>query len=308
MTLSEATEKYLHMLRVAGTSEKTIELREGILRRFAKYTGDHLDITQDDVLEYTEFLEGKGRQPSYINCVQSHLKRFYKWLVEMRLLEHSPFDGIKLRKVPNHVRRVDTDLIEKALVKLRLDGDERLRSLELHWKFAARNGDAWRKLRNWVLGTLSYKAGLRAGEALALRWRNVSFDEGTLNLEVSKTGPRTVPLVDEAVEMLRRWRQLNGGEDDDCVFPVRRDTPSEPLKRRSWAAALTKAGKRVGIRLQTHDLRRGTATKAVNGGADIDVVRAQLGHQSIITTQRYFTTNLDRLRQQMEAAFQHQGV
>jgi integrase len=62
---------------------------------------------------------------------------------------------------------------------------------------------------------LSMNTGLRRGELLALRWESIDFSRRFLTVEggTSKNRQtRHVPLNDEAIGLLNRWRQqTNGG-------------------------------------------------------------------------------------------------
>jgi len=62
---------------------------------------------------------------------------------------------------------------------------------------------------------LSMNTGLRRGEVLALRWRSIDFNRQLLTVEgaIAKSRQtRHVPLNDEAMSILKQWReQVDGG-------------------------------------------------------------------------------------------------
>lgn len=72
--------------------------------------------------------------------------------------------------------------------------------------------------------------GLRRGELIALRWRDVDWPSGRARVRrshvrgeyvspKSKRGSRSVPLADElAGELERHYRESAFQEDDDLVF------------------------------------------------------------------------------------------
>ena len=67
--------------------------------------------------------------------------------------------------------------------------------------------------------------------------------------------------------------------------------------RAIWNEAINKSG--IGWYPTTHDLRHANATQLLKSGVDVHEVKERLGHQSIVTTERY----LHRIRhQQSEAA------
>lgn len=141
-------------------------------------------------------------------------------------------------------------------------------------------------------------AGLRRGECLALRWRDVDFVASTLRVQHSistvgremkstKSGrSRAVPLVDELAAVLDRLsRRHTFVAADDYVFAG--DT-GEPLDgsalRRRYAAAQKRAGLRA---LRFHDLRHSFGTIAANAALNGRELQEWMGHADYRTTTRY---------------------
>jgi integrase len=148
--------------------------------------------------------------------------------------------------------------------------------------------------------------GLRRGELLALRWREVDFAASTLRvagsfaagaLTTPKNGrPRAVPLAAEVAAALARLDQrgyLTG--DDDLVFPGELGgyLDGSALRRR-----YDKARDRAGLRpLRFHDLRHTFGTRMI-AKADILRVKEWMGHADVQTTMRYlhYTPRADDAR------------
>lgn len=137
--------------------------------------------------------------------------------------------------------------------------------------------------------------GLRRGELLALRWRDVDFAGRAIRVRANlsygelvtpKSGKvRVVPMVDEIAERLARlgMRPHQTG-DDDPVFgsPLGGHLDASALRRRYSAAA-----KRCGLRsLPFHSLRHFFGSMAVNK-ASLVQVQTWMGHSHIQTTARY---------------------
>jgi integrase len=137
--------------------------------------------------------------------------------------------------------------------------------------------------------------GLRRGELIALRWRDVDFAGSVLRVRASYAGGaltapksgkvRSVPLAPEVAQALARLadRELFAGEDD-LVFPgeVGEFLDGSALRRR-YRAALKRAGLR---QLRFHDLRHTFGTRTI-AKADIRRVQEWMGHADIQTTMRY---------------------
>ena len=137
--------------------------------------------------------------------------------------------------------------------------------------------------------------GLRMGELLALRWRDVDFQAQSVRVLASYTAGqlgtpksglgRTVPMVDEVAQVLAR---LAGRErwtgPDDLVFAGRAGEHLDgSALRRRFKAARDRAGLRP---LRFHDLRHTFGSIAIRT-ADPREVQEWLGHADFKTTQIY---------------------
>jgi integrase len=139
--------------------------------------------------------------------------------------------------------------------------------------------------------------GLRQGELLALRWRDIDFAGQRVHVRRSwsqrarkekspKSGRvRSVPLVAELIaplDALSRREHFTG--PDDLVFctQVGEHLNADVLRRR-YAVALKRAGLRP---IRFHDLRHLFGSVAVRAFPLSDV-QAMLGHAHVTTTMRY---------------------
>ncbi len=147
-------------------------------------------------------------------------------------------------------------------------------------------------------GTLYLTAaftGLRMGELLALRWRDVDFAGSAVRVRASyynsyltapKSGKvRAVPLApDVATALAQLGRREHWTSDDDLVFAGDGgDHLDASALRRRYKSALIAAGLRP---LRFHDLRHTFGTR-MTATADIRRVQEWMGHADIQTTMRY---------------------
>lgn len=139
--------------------------------------------------------------------------------------------------------------------------------------------------------------GLRRGELVALRWRDVDFAlqkivvRRAVSADVEATSTksrraREVPLPDQAAGALDRLSQReNFTSPNDYVFSNRfgRRLDGSALRRR-----VERARSAAGLRpLRFHDLRHTYGSLLVAGGVDLASVKAAMGHSRITTTERY---------------------
>lgn len=153
---------------------------------------------------------------------------------------------------------------------------------------------------------LMASTGLRRGEALALRWRDVELGKRRLHVagtlvrvgdSLTVTAPktersrRTVPLTPEAVEALRARKADQAAEKESAgaawvesgyIFTTRTGGLTEP---RNVLRAVQAAAKRAGLAdVGTHTFRHTAASLMIGAGVPLKVVSDLLGHSSIAIT------------------------
>ncbi len=139
-------------------------------------------------------------------------------------------------------------------------------------------------------------AGIRLGELLALRWRDVDWTGSALTVSramsagvegATKSGhTRRVPLADQAAAALERLSHRDDftGPDELVFCSVIGRTIDGSALRRRYKRARDRAGLRP---LRWHDLRHTFGSLLVAAGLDVVTVKDALGHADIQTTERY---------------------
>jgi integrase len=136
---------------------------------------------------------------------------------------------------------------------------------------------------------LSMNTGLRRGELVKLRWGSVDFNRQLLTVEgpnAKNRQTRHVELNEEAVSVLRLWREQSG--TGARVFGVTTGFQS------AWEKVLTQA--RIG-KFRWHDLRHHFASRLVQKGVPLNTVRDLLGHGSVGMSLRYAHLAPDQRRE-----------
>lgn len=155
-----------------------------------------------------------------------------------------------------------------------------------------------------ALFALAVSTGMREGELLALRWRNVDLDAGVVQvtgtLQRTPDGPRIsepktkksrrqIHLTKTAVEALKvhrvrqneeRLRMGPAWDDNDLVFcnSIGRPLNDANMLNRDFRPLLEKAGL---PRIRFHDLRHTAATLMLGAGVHPKIVSEMLGHSQI---------------------------
>ena len=224
-----------------------------------------------------------GLSARTVRFTHAILRRALSDAVDWNLLSRNPVERVK---PPKH-----------STPEMRTWSAEELRRFLDHVR-TDRYYAAWR---------LAAMTGLRRGELLGLRGRDVDLDAGRLSVTQTllsvrnkllystpktKKGRRSVALDPETVAELRRLRirqneerLIFGGDwpDHDLVFTREDGEPVHPDRfSRDWFAQHLKAADLPRIRF--HDLRHTHATMALAAGVHPKVVSERLGHATISIT------------------------
>jgi integrase len=136
--------------------------------------------------------------------------------------------------------------------------------------------------------------GMRLGEVLSLRWREIDFERGVIFLPDSKTGRKTVYLGAPSLAILATLPRLEGSP---FVIPGRGAAKHRADLKRPWAA-VTKAAKLEGLRI--HDLRHSFASIGAGASLGLPIIGKLLGHSQAATTHRYAHLDADPMRRAAE--------
>jgi len=156
--------------------------------------------------------------------------------------------------------------------------------------------EAARNDRLYAIWVLACTTGMRNGELLALQWRDIDLEAGTLQVKrtifngkvsapKTTSGRRTIRLSKLAIAALRRHR-IDASEQrtSEWVFSSQAGTPISVhnLHNRSWRPLLERAGLPASTRM--HDIRHSAATLLLSKGVAVKVVSEMLGHADVSTT------------------------
>lgn len=281
MTLIDAITAYVELKQSMGMR---FHAAHTILKAFHRQAGD-VDIAAVSPDVVTRFLQPRGAITATWLHKQRTLRLFYQHWITRGLLQHTP--------VPTAVPRVTESFVPHIYT------DEELRRL-----LAGVEGNQIRKgctiaartFRTLLL--LLYGAGLRLGEALALRREDVDVRAGMLLIRETKfyksrslpVGPHLTQVLAEYVEAVPVGR----GPIPTAFFVNRR---GDRLPLHTVWANFDVLRERVGVQGRLHDLRHTFAVHRLlawyREGADVQRclphLSTYLGHARIACTQRYLT-------------------
>ena len=128
---------------------------------------------------------------------------------------------------------------------------------------------------------VALNTGMRLGEILGIKWRDIDIKRGIIHLYNTKNGEkREIPINEQVKTAFIRTRKHPQSEYVFC----KSDGSQLRDIRTSFFTALRKSGIKD---FRFHDLRHSFASHLVMSGIDLNTVRELLGHKSLRMTIRY---------------------
>ena len=152
------------------------------------------------------------------------------------------------------------------------------------------SGTAPTGIRNRALIVILYRAGLRLEEALGLLPTDVDVPNGVIHVDRPTGGrAREVGVDIGALNLVRQWLRARvslGVGGDAPLFCTLSGGPIHPAYVRQLLPRLAeKAG--IDKRIHAQGLRYTHAAELAAEGMPAELIQAQLGHESLASTDRY---------------------
>ena len=157
--------------------------------------------------------------------------------------------------------------------------------------------------RNRAIIEVLFSCGLRVSELVNLKLSNLYIEEQYVRVLGKGSKERLVPISLKALRELDDWFQVRSTmsikpKEEDYVFLNRRGAH---LTRTMILIMIKRQAEMAGIRktISPHTLRHSFATALLEGGADLRVIQALLGHEDIGTTEIYTHIDVSTLRDEI---------
>lgn len=260
-------------------------------------------VTQEDARAFLMDFAKNGAKAATTRRKIASLRTFYHWLVREGTVSSNPFSSLRGPRLAKSLPKVlSVDEADRFLAAP-------LKKMEELKKSSSKNriADMFACIRDAAFYEALYSTGCRIAEMLALSWREIDFDNGTVVVTGKGAKQRLCILGSRALDALRRLRSATdafipgGGESDQPVFHGGRGgrlSPRDAERRmKKWLAAAD-----LPFDVTPHKLRHSFATHLLDAGADLRSVQEMLGHSSLATTQIYTHVSIERLKDEYAKA------
>lgn len=233
------------------------------------------DVTAAHIREWLADLASHGCAPASLRRKTQSLRAYFRFLCRTKVLKSNPAADIILAKLPKPL----PDFVKDADME-RIISDSQPDSIE--------NEDII-SLRDHLILHMLYATGMRRAEILSLTDNDIAC--GAAQIKVTGKGgkERIIPVADGLIDEIIHWQETRDRAWPNLPAPrpliATRFGAMSPSNLELIIKRLLK-GCGTGRR-SPHTLRHTFATSMLNGGADLNSVRAILGHTSLSTTQIY---------------------
>ena len=258
--------QFLEMLRdERRLSPNTIAAYGSALKRYAQFLEvRNVSLEKAQRADIRAFIAKESQySPRTINQWLSAIKEFYSFLVEEGKRLDNPAAGIRGPKVVSTPPQI---LSEEELKKI------------LSQKFDS--------LRDKLVLHLLCKLGLRIGEAVTLRVKDIDVPANTIRVNGKGNKTRVLYLEKGLAELIMAYL---GGRSTGMLLRNKRHKPLSVRYAREIVYRYAHTN--------PHTLRHSFATHMLLHGANLCEVQQWLGHASVATTQIYIYLNPENLKQ-----------
>ena len=244
------------------------------------------------VQRFSNALHEKGYSLSYRKQIVSKLRQALNVAIDNDLIVKNPAKGVVIHEG-------EPEVTEKDI----LTPEEQVRFVEEARKYN-QYGEAF---------LLMLATGMRIGEVLALTWNDVDFEKGEISvtkglqrnvkigdlvpepenpLELgptkTRTSVRTVPLLKDALELLKNKKRWDVPNEKNLLFISKTGgLPRAEYYREIFKLIVHGAG--IEKNITPHSLRHTFATRGLESGIELIVMQKILGHSNLKMTADIYT-------------------
>jgi len=272
---STSIDQFCQHLRVRNYSPHTIESYALDLRLFLDQVNKSVKkISWREVDQFIQQQHGQGLAATTINRRLHAINHFFDFLMEHQRLTINPIK-------PSHYLRVGRPLPKK----LTQDQVKRL--------FAQINNPM-----DHTLFLLMLRCGLRVSEVAHLKISDIDWDQQSILIEQGKgRKDRSIYLSPDAVRSLKECSSRRPRSVPGDYFFWNQKRKTQPLSIRAIQKKMERYAIAAGVAASCHSLRHTFASNLLEEGAEIVSIKAFLGHESILSSQRYARLSDQKVKQ-----------
>ncbi len=277
----EEFEKYLKNIKIY--SEKTITSYMYDLKDYSNFLEkNHLKITDDTKETMSKYLNHLNEKKISKRSISRHLstmRTYYEYLKKEKIINNNIFQGIKNpkidKKIPTFINHEDLNHIIHSFTQSDIGK------------------------RDHLIVELLYATGLRVGELVNIKLKNIDFGAQSIKVVGKGNKERYVFYNTTTSELLKDYLKIRAKtqktSNEYLLLNDKGNKITEAKVRQIIKNTLIKTG--IKNKITPHTFRHTFATDLLNAGADLVNVKELLGHASLNTTSIYTHITNDRIKE-----------
>jgi len=250
----------------------------------SKTSAKKLSFIDPDIVRGFLYEQSKRVSAKTQGRIISTLKTFFNFLVLEKLINDSPIENIDYPKIDSKIPLVLTTCEIDKLI-----------SCAFSKKFG---------LRNQTIIEIMYSCGLRVSELTEMKISNIFFDESLIKILGKGNKERFIPLSSTAKKLLYNYityNRKNLSQDKQSIDIVFLNNRGKKLTRVMVYNIINDAAleAKINKKISPHTLRHSFATHLIENGADIISIQKMMGHENVVTTEKYLHVNKKHLVETM---------
>lgn len=270
-------------------SIKTYNHTLGLFANYMHVTKRHKGpefVTAGDIFDFLDHLKNdRGNGQNTINKSAGIIRKFYEGLVDLGHLDHRENPARNVKRIRRGMRKIRDVLSIEESKRLINQPKE----------------DSFLGVRDKAILLLLYSTGIRASECAGLKEKDVDLDGGIIRVHGKGGDERAVPLCEETIKYLEKYKATRGYR-----------SPLSPFFNTRNGTGITRKGiwdrvkkwirkSKIKKKISPHNLRHTFATHALKRGTNLVTLQELLGHRNIMSTMNYLKITVDDLRKAISA-------
>lgn len=266
--------------------EATVKIYLFEINKFIDQNPENKTYTYQKIMQYIEIIR-YDRQPKTVARIVASLKKYYQYLIEIKIRKDNPARAIILRDAKSNPIQLQDLFTQKELQKLLEPRQER-------YPFLAK--------RNQIIMSLLVHQALKSSELIQLKTSDIDLEKAQIHITAtSQTNSRTLPL--EASQILLLYEYINSYRtklvthrtQDNYLLLSKLGTPTTSDDIHYLLTTYPKA-EFLNKTITTITIRQSVITNLLAQNNDLRKVQYFAGHKSLDTTEKYKETGLNALQ------------
>ena len=267
----------LHEKRYSIKTADSYCLDIELMRRyFAELDLDLTELSKDDLKDYLGSIYSEVKASSLRRKIVS-IRQFYLLLHKRKIIEDNPALTLAGPKKDG--------VLPGALTR-----DEMAKLIEYNYPQNLKG------LRDRAIIEMLYSSGVRVGELISLKIKDMDFKGKTVNVLGKGKKERLLPVTSQALDSIENYlmKRPTGKDKDSIIFC---NLKGGQLTERGVQFIIDTLARNCGIyrKITPHMLRHSFATHFLENGMNLRYLQALLGHSNLSTTEIYTHLSIEEL-------------